>query len=197
MKKEARDNQPVPQAAELRRDAERFEADTLKAQPAPSSAIAPSATAERRSEPSAGAGAPTALDESVNSVRSAARVAQTPGLDIVSPDPLVRWRIAGSGVQRSTDGGVRWEAVSTGVASALSGGAAPSATVCWLVGRGGVVLLSTDGRTWRRVSFPEATDLSAVQATDARVASVSTADGRTFTTTDGGLTWLRRPLQEF
>ena len=70
-------------------------------------------------------------------------------------------------------------------------------SVCWLVGRGGVVLLSTDGRNWRRVAFPEATDLSAVQATDARAASVSSADGRTFSTTDGGVTWVRRPLQEF
>ena len=70
-------------------------------------------------------------------------------------------------------------------------GVAPSATVCWLVGRNGVVLLTTDGRTWRRLPFPEMTDLSAVRTVDAggRVASVSTADGRTFVTTDAGVTW--------
>ena len=39
--------------------------------------------------------------------------------------------------------------------------------------------------------FPEITDLSAVRATDARAASVTTADGRTFGTTDGGSTWIR------
>ena len=113
------------------------------------------------------------------------------------PDPSVRWRIAGSVVQRSTNGGARWDAVPTGVASALTAGAAPSASVCWLVGRAGVVLLSTDGLNWRRVAFPEVTDLSAIQATDARTASVSTADGRTFSTTDGGATWVRRPPQDF
>jgi photosystem II stability/assembly factor-like uncharacterized protein len=69
--------------------------------------------------------------------------------------------------------------------------------VCWVVGRGGVVLLSTDGRSWRRLAFPEPTDLSGVRARDARAASVSTADGRTFSTTDGGLTWVPRPLQDF
>jgi photosystem II stability/assembly factor-like uncharacterized protein len=80
------------------------------------------------------------------------------------------------------------------MAAELTAGAAPSASVCWLVGRAGVVLRTTDGRTWRRVPFPEMTDLSAVRAIDAdgNVASVSTADGRTFSTTDGGATWVSR-----
>jgi photosystem II stability/assembly factor-like uncharacterized protein len=51
------------------------------------------------------------------------------------------------------------------------------------------VLLSTDGRSWRRVAFPEMADLAAVQAADAQTANVTTADGRMFRTTDGGLTW--------
>ena len=192
-------NQPGAQQPELRRDAGRLEADSLEKQPGPSSAIASSAAAMPAPAASAAAAAPPALAEkSANLARSVTR-AQTADLEIeiVSPDPSVRWRIAGSVVQRSTNGGARWEAVSTGVASQLTAGAAPSASVCWLVGRGGVVLLSTDGRSWRRVAFPETTDLSAVRATDARAASVSTADGRTFSTTDGGATWVRRPLQEF
>jgi hypothetical protein len=184
---------------ELRRDVPRLEADSLKKQSGPSNAVAPSASAAPAPAPAASAGdtAPTSLAEKiVSSARSAART-QTADLEIVSPDPSVRWRISGSVVQRSTNGGSQWEAASTGVASPLTAGAAPSVSVCWLVGRGGVVLLSTDGRNWRRVAFPEATDLSAVQATDARAASVSTADGRTFSTTDGGVTWVRRPVQEF
>ena len=182
---------------ELRRDATRLEADSLEKQPGPGSAVAPSASAAPAPQASPADAAPPALAEkSVISARSAAR-AQTADIEIVSPDTSVRWRIAGSVVQRSTNGGARWEAVSTGVATPLTAGAAPSVSVCWLVGRGGVVLLSTDGRTWRRVAFPETSDLSAVQATGARAASVSTADGRTFSTTDGGVTWARRPLQEF
>jgi hypothetical protein len=132
--------------------------------------------------------------ESAGPARFAARVAEAARVEIVSSDPSVRWRIVGSAVERSVDGGSTWDAVSTGLAAELTAGAAPSATVCWLVGRGGVVLLTTDGRTWRRVAFPEMTDLSAVRATDAGalVVSVSTADGRTFVTTDRGATWVLR-----
>jgi hypothetical protein len=114
------------------------------------------------------------------------------GIEIVSPDLLVRWRIAGTSVERSVDGGTTWEPSSTGVSAVLTAGAAPSASVCWLVGRGGVVLRSSDGRTWQRLAFPAMTDLSAVRATDAQAASVSTANGRTFDTADGGLTWSMR-----
>jgi hypothetical protein len=64
--------------------------------------------------------------------------------------------------------------------------------VCWAVGRAGLVLRSTDGRSWQRIDFPEMTDLTSVRATDARTASVSTADGRTFSTANGGQTWAVR-----
>jgi len=119
-------------------------------------------------------------------------------IDIVSPDPASRWRVSGAGgvVQHSTDGGSTWIDRSTGVAAQLTAGASPSASVCWLVGRGGVVLLSVDGRTWQRRPFPEPTDLMAVRAVDAKTATVTTADGRTFSTKDGGLTWNAPPLQE-
>jgi hypothetical protein len=114
--------------------------------------------------------------------------------DIVSPDPAVRWRIAGAAVQHSVDGGSTWNAVTVNGAADLTAGTAPAATVCWLVGRAGVVLLTTDGRTFRRLPFPEMTDLSGVRTVDAggRVASVSTADGRTFVTTDAGASWISR-----
>lgn len=83
------------------------------------------------------------------------------------------------------------DALPTDITAQLTASAAPSESVCWVVGRGGVVMLTTDGRTWRRVAFPEITDLSAVRATDARTASVTTADGRMFSTSDGGVTWNR------
>jgi hypothetical protein len=144
------------------------------------------------------AAAPPALaDRAAGLTRSAERAAQSAATEIAAPDSSVRWRIAASGLERSIDNGLLWEAVPTNIAAELTAVAAPSASVCWAVGRGGVVLLWTDGRSWRRVPFPETTDLSAVQARDARSASVSTADGRTFSTTDGGVTWVRRPLQEF
>lgn len=107
---------------------------------------------------------------------------------IMSPDPSVRWRLAGSMVEHSMDGGSTWDGVLSAPAE-LTAGAAPSPSVCWVVGRGGVVLRSTDGRSFSRLTFPEMTDLSAVRATDARTASVTSADGRVFSTTDGGATW--------
>jgi photosystem II stability/assembly factor-like uncharacterized protein len=149
---------------------------TRAAPAAPAAEAAPAASPERRL------------------ARSGVREADASAPEILSPDPAVRWRILGSAVQHSVNGGVTWEAAPIGVAAELTAGAAPSAMVCWLVGRGGVVLLTTDGRTWRRVPFPDMTDLSSVRATDAGalVVSVSTADGRTFVTIDGGVTWMSR-----
>ena len=166
-------------ADELGRENGRLEADGLR----------------QREKVSAPAAAPPAAPaaQGAAAARSANAFAErvAVGIEIASPDPSVRWRIAGSVVERSTNGGASWDAVPTGIAAELTAGAAPSTTVCWVVGRAGVVLLSIDGRTWRRIAFPEITDLSAVRATDARTASVSTADGRTFSTSDGGLTWTR------
>ena len=119
--------------------------------------------------------------------------------EIVSSNSASRWRITPDPafVQHSADGGATWEMQRTTVTTTLAAGASPSPSVCWLVGSGGVVVLSTDARTWRRVSFSENADLVAVSATDASTATVTTADGRKFSTSDGGATWDRDPLQEF
>jgi photosystem II stability/assembly factor-like uncharacterized protein len=111
-------------------------------------------------------------------------------VDIVSPDPMSRWRIAGGrSVERSSDGGATWQQQQAGATSDVVAGSSPSPTVCWLVGRAGLVLLTIDGRQWRRVSFPVPADLSAVSASDARTAVVTTSDSRTFRTSDAGQTW--------
>jgi photosystem II stability/assembly factor-like uncharacterized protein len=110
--------------------------------------------------------------------------------EILSPDPSIRWRIGAAGIaQFSTNGGTTWETLSTGTGADLIDGSAPSPTVCWLIGGGGTVLRSTDGRQWQRVAFPEVVDLTGIRATDARSATITATDGRTFRTTDGGLTW--------
>ena len=155
-------------------------ADATNARPA----AAPPADARENSAP----------ERTLGRSRPVAATAKAMAIDIVivSPDPLVRWRIAAAGVvQRSTNGGSTWEALSTGVNAELTAGASPSPSVCWLVGRAGTVLLSTDGRQWQPVSFPERADLIAVRASDARTASVTTADGLTYSTANGGLTWDR------
>jgi photosystem II stability/assembly factor-like uncharacterized protein len=109
---------------------------------------------------------------------------------IVSPDPNVQWRLSGRTVERSADAGRTWQMQPTGADADLLAGAAPSASVCWLVGGRGLVLVSTDGATWRRVNFPDRTaDLAGVTATSALVAAVTSASGRTYRTSDGGVTW--------
>lgn len=124
--------------------------------------------------------------------------AATAAVEIVSPDPAIRWRLGEPGVvQYSADGGRTWDAQATGTAVLLMAGASPSPSVCWLVGRAGTILLTTDGRRWQRVPFPEPVDLVAVQAVDVQAATVSAGDGRRFRTSDGGTTWVRLPLQEF
>jgi hypothetical protein len=117
--------------------------------------------------------------------------------DIVSPDPMVRWRVAGSDVQHSVDGGGSWTTTPTGVTTTLLAGAAPSPTVVWIVGLDGAVLLSTDGRTWQRLPFPENVDLVSVRARDARAATLTARDGRKFSTADAGGTWVPGDLQGF
>jgi hypothetical protein len=128
------------------------------------------------------------------SLRAAAPAAA--GFEVMSPDPLIRWRVGpGVVVQYSADGGATWATQETGASAPLTGGSAPSSAVCWLVGRSGTVLRSADGgRQWQRVTFPETVDLVAVRASSALTAAVDLADGRRFGTTDGGQTWV--PLQK-
>ena len=137
---------------------------------------------------------PTARDEA-----QMREIVQAPPLkrdEIGSPDPMIRWRLRRTSVERSIDGGRSWTAVPTGVDAEWTAGAAPTTAAFWIVGRGGMVARSTDGRAFERVPFPELTDLSAVQASDAQTATVATKDGHTYTTTDGGRSWARRDLQE-
>ena len=97
---------------------------------------------------------------------------------------------APAAAQVSPSCGAEWTAPPAVAAGPLTASSGPSMEVCWIVGRAGTILRSTDHQNWQRVNFPEMTDLSAVLATGAQNATVSTADGRTFTTSDGGMTWI-------
>jgi hypothetical protein len=112
-------------------------------------------------------------------------------VEIVSPDPAIRWRIGpGSLVQYSADSGATWTTQQTVGADRISAGSSPSPTVCWLVGSAGTVLRTTDGgRSWQRLPFPDAVDLVSVTGTSPLGATVQLADKRRMGTTDGGRTW--------
>ena len=121
----------------------------------------------------------------------ARRLEAAASVELVSPNPQIRWRIGpGALVQYSADGGATWTTQQTGASTGFTAGSAPTAEVCWLVGRGGLVLRTTDaGRQWQRVPFPETIDLTAITASSTRNASVVLAGGRRFVTEDGGMTW--------
>ena len=104
--------------------------------------------------------------------------------------PPFYWRIlSGDVIERSVDR-LKWEVVKIDPpVQGLTGGTAPSATVCWIVGRAGLILRTTDGKEFTRVVPPAPADLIAIAAQDAMQATVTTAGGQMFTTADGGKTW--------
>jgi photosystem II stability/assembly factor-like uncharacterized protein len=110
---------------------------------------------------------------------------------------MSRWRTGAPGViYRTTDGGGTWIRQEIGSAPNITAGSSPSRDVCWLVGRSGAVLLTADAATWQPRPFREKVDLVAVAAIDAKTATVTTADGRRFSTQDGGATWSSATPQE-
>jgi hypothetical protein len=173
---------------------------------------ATASAAERREAPLPAA-APTVAAEAAPQGRSQAALRALAdnadraieGFD--SRDGAVRWRLAGPGIARSTDGGATWiatqvvapaaPAAALGAVASVDGpvaGDAPSAAVCWLVGPGGAVWLTTDGgQGFRRLTVPGGPDLRAVTARDARSADVTASDGRVFRTGDAGGTWILVP----
>lgn len=113
---------------------------------------------------------------------------------ITVPGSNFVWRTGRAGlIEFSQDGGRSWARQPSGVIVDLLTGSAPSGQVCWIVGRVGAILLTTDGGAhWKLVSSPLKEDLGGVQATDALHATVWNVRGtKSFTTSDGGLTWNR------
>jgi hypothetical protein len=163
--------------------------------PPPPAPTMPPPPAPAMPSPSAPAASPVFRDEArPDGARAAAQPmmkAVAAPVVIASPDRESQWRIVGSAVEHTADGGSTWQPQSVGVATPVRAGAAPAALVCWLAGVGGVVLRTTDGATWTRIAFPEPADLVAILASDASHATVTTATGRRFSTSDGGKTWTR------
>ena len=147
--------------------------------------------ADKREDANGAAPQAAAAPRTATVQRAAAALREEIALpEIVAPAGTARWRIVGGQrIERAPGSGGEWAAASIDASDLLTAGAAPSATVCWVVGRRGAVYVTTDGMRFVRVPFPEMSDLVAVTATDQRRATVSSADGRSWTTTDQGLTW--------
>jgi Putative zinc-finger len=143
--------------------------------------------------PAAGATASAARTETAADTRLRAARALAAPAEIRAPNSTNRWRIVGGGrqIERTTSGGTQWEMASLSAPAVLTAGVSPAPSICWIVGRAGAVYLTTDGLRFSRVMFPESIDLVSVAATDDRHATVMSADGRSFRTDDGGMTWTR------
>jgi hypothetical protein len=169
-------------------DADQRSAD-LQSAPAPAAAAGAIGEAARPAATSPAGNAELRRERSVQTFSAALAPAQ---FEVVSPDPMTRWRAIGpSRVERSTNGGAQWQPATMPESATLTGGSSPSPSICWLVGRTGAVYVTTDGVRFARVPFPERTDFVSIQAMDGRRATVSTIDGRTFRTEDQGATWVR------
>jgi Photosynthesis system II assembly factor YCF48/Putative zinc-finger len=127
------------------------------------------------------AAAPSALQETM-------RMAPAP-LEISSSNASRRWRVVAAGIERTEDGGLTWALIRPSTGEIITGGVAPTGSICWLIGRSGIVLVTSDGASFARVPLHEAIDVTSVTATDARNATVTTVDGRRFRTDDAGRTW--------
>lgn len=111
-----------------------------------------------------------------------------------APAPLVRWSISEKGkLQRSYDSGRTWQPVlanESTVFRALS----VVGTQIWAGGGAATLFHSTDGgATWTKQTLPgAAADVVYLQFSDALHGSARTADGTTWSTTDGGQHWAKQ-----
>ncbi|MGO9640965.1 MAG: WD40/YVTN/BNR-like repeat-containing protein [Candidatus Acidiferrales bacterium] len=173
--------------------------------PAPAPAAGRVASAQTRREAVEAEAAPPA-----KSVVRAGVTAQGPAMAYApayftasSPDGQAQWRFGPRGlIERSTNANASgttqpiWTRQNSPLRADLLAGSAPSTTVCWIVGRAGAILRTTDGATWQVISSPAsamrdgaAPDWVSVSARDANSATITSADGRSFSTSDVGKTW--------
>ena len=167
-----------------------------KAKPSPRASGAAPATAASGSHAVAGSrfAARNALQSAERARMQQMQLASNlSGLTIRTPDSNVFWLVSdGGGVGRSEDGGATWKFTSLELHGLFVSGSAPTAKICWLLGEHGAIFLTADGKTWTEVPFPvEATDaeFEHIEAKDELSATVTEADGRKFSTSDGGKTW--------
>ena len=100
----------------------------------------------------------------------------------------VVWRISGSVIERSVDGGAVW-ATEFRAANPVRAGVVAADDTVWLVGAGGLVLQRLPTAAWRIVPAPVMDDLVSLSDASATGITVRTASGRQFRTTNNGAIW--------
>lgn len=147
--------------------------------------------------------APANLPLNGRNFQSLSRVGGTPGNAVLlkPPSGTSFWRAGKGGViERSTDAGKTWVSQMSPSQQDWLAGAPFSDTVCWLAGRKGAIARTVDGEHWDLIPPPTQAagaggvqpDWIGISALDALGATLISADGRKFTTSDGGMTWQRQ-----
>jgi hypothetical protein len=103
----------------------------------------------------------------------------------------VMWRISGSVIEQSSNGGAVWTTEFRAANVVSAAGVAADDTV-WLVGAGGLVLRRPPTGGWRVVPAPVTDDLVSVSDAAATSVTVRAANGRQYQTRDAGVTWTAR-----
>jgi hypothetical protein len=115
-----------------------------------------------------------------------------------APTGSILWRAGKSGrIERSVNAGKEWVPQKSPSHEDWLAGAAVSEIVCWLVGRSGAIARTTNGNRWKHIAPPmqaagtsgKPLDWTGVTASDAQSAAITSADGRHFSTQNGGKTW--------
>jgi hypothetical protein len=155
---------------------------------------APTAASRSRSVAGANFAAHNTLESAARARMQQMQLASKPsGLTVRTPDSNVLWLVSDGGdVGRSEDGGATWKFTSLGLRGLFVSGSAPTVKICWLLGEHGAIFRTTDGKTWTEVPFPSAAsdaEFEHIEAKDESNATVTAADGRKFSTSDGGKTW--------
>jgi photosystem II stability/assembly factor-like uncharacterized protein len=136
-----------------------------------------------------------------NEAFAVSRLAKSDFAVLKSATGSALWRGGKAGrIERSTDAGKTWISLASPSMEDWLAGAAISDSVCWLAGRHGAIARTIDGQTWQGVAPPAQAagpsgsqpDWIALSASDASNTTITAADGRKFTTSDGGQTW--KPL---
>ncbi len=110
---------------------------------------------------------------------------------VASPGADTLWRLeADGGISKSTDGGRGWKRQLPAGSGRWLAASAPTREVCWAGGRDGVVMVTVNGVEWRKVHLGMPLDVVAIEGVDERSATLATRDGRHFSTTDAGATWI-------
>jgi hypothetical protein len=110
-------------------------------------------------------------------------------IEIPSPVAAVRWRIAPTTIERTTDGGATWHDDGAPAARNVRYGVAISEDVCWFATPTGTVLRRAADGAWTTAQVPGHPVIRALTASSSLEAAITSTDGRVFRTSDGGITW--------